>query len=91
MVHFLSGRVIVFEYEISTIIEDGIDRMYRRREQVFYYLTVTNEPYAQPARPEGIDEGILKGIYKFRPAERPEGRPRVFFPRRHEHTRPRPT
>ncbi len=57
-----------FAYEIAVIIQDGIKRMYVDQESVFYYLTVTNEPLAMPAMPEGTDvrEGILKGIYRFR-------------------------
>jgi pyruvate dehydrogenase E1 component len=57
-----------FAYEIATIIEDGIDRMYRKGESIFYYITVMNEPYAMPAMPSGSREGILKGMYRFRAA-----------------------
>src|SRR5882672_3653886 len=57
-----------FAYEIGVIIQDGIKRMYVDQESIFYYLTVTNEPLAMPAMPEGKDvrEGILKGLYRFR-------------------------
>jgi pyruvate dehydrogenase E1 component len=58
-----------FAYETAVIIEDGIRRMYQAQESVFYYLTVTNEPYAMPPMPEGAREGILKGMYKFKTAE----------------------
>jgi pyruvate dehydrogenase E1 component len=57
-----------FAYEIATIIEDGIDRMYRKGESIFYYITVMNEPYAMPAMPLGSREGILKGMYRLRAA-----------------------
>jgi pyruvate dehydrogenase E1 component len=57
-----------FAYEIATIIEDGIDRMYRKGESIFYYVTVMNEPYAMPAMPPGTREGILKGLYRLRGA-----------------------
>ncbi len=57
-----------FAYEIAVIIEDGIDRMYRQGESIFYYITVMNEPYAMPPMPEGAREGILKGMYKYKPA-----------------------
>ncbi len=57
-----------FAYEVATIIEDGIDRMYRKGESIFYYITVMNEPYAMPAMPAGSREGILKGMYRFRAA-----------------------
>ena len=57
-----------FAYEIGVIIQDGIKRMYVDQESIFYYLTVTNEPLAMPAMPEGKDvrAGILKGLYRFR-------------------------
>ena len=57
-----------YAYEIAVIIQDGIRRMYQEQEHLFYYLTMGNEDYAQPAMPEGAAEGILKGIYKFRAA-----------------------
>ena len=57
-----------FAYEIAVIIEDGIRRMYVEQESVFYYLTVMNEQYAMPVMPEGAGPGILKGLYRFRPA-----------------------
>jgi pyruvate dehydrogenase E1 component len=57
-----------FAYEIGVIIQDGIKRMYVDQESILYYLTVTNEPLAMPAMPEGkeVREGILKGLYRFR-------------------------
>ena len=58
-----------FAYELAIIIEDGIRRMYREQESVFYYLTVMNEQYAMPAMPEGVRDGVLKGLYRFKPAE----------------------
>ncbi len=68
-----------YAYEIAVIVRDGIRRMYSARETVYYYLTVQNEPYPQPAMPKGVEEGILKGLYKLRPG--PEGgkRPRVHL------------
>jgi pyruvate dehydrogenase E1 component len=56
-----------FAYEIAVIIQEGIRRMYVEQESIFYYLTVMNEQYAMPAMPEGAKEGILKGLYRFRP------------------------
>ena len=60
-----------FAFELAVIIKEGIHRMYERREDVFYYLTVMNENYAHPPMPDGADvhEGILKGMYKLKPAE----------------------
>ncbi|MBS1830884.1 MAG: pyruvate dehydrogenase (acetyl-transferring), homodimeric type, partial [Acidobacteria bacterium] len=54
-----------YAYEIAVIIQDGIRRMYELGEDRFYYLTIGNENYVQPPMPEGVTEGILKGIYKF--------------------------
>lgn len=68
-----------FSYEIAVIIRDGLKRMYEQQENVFYYLTVQNEPYPQPAMPEGVEEGILRGLYKFRACENAGGRPRIHL------------
>ncbi|HXJ92591.1 MAG TPA: pyruvate dehydrogenase (acetyl-transferring), homodimeric type [Terriglobia bacterium] len=61
-----------FAYEIAVIIRDGIKRMYHDGESIFYYLTLMNEPYAQPAMPPepGVKEGILRGLYKFKASDR---------------------
>ena len=58
-----------FAYEIAVIIQDGIRRMYKDGENIFYYITVMNEPYAMPPMPAGVQDGILKGMYKFRASE----------------------
>ncbi|MFC4610112.1 pyruvate dehydrogenase (acetyl-transferring), homodimeric type [Streptomyces maoxianensis] len=56
-----------FAYEIGVIVKDGLRRMYGpAAENVFYYLTVYNEPKVQPAMPEGVEEGILRGLYRFK-------------------------
>jgi pyruvate dehydrogenase E1 component len=57
-----------YAYELAVIIRDGIRRMYEKGEDVFYYITVMNENYAQPAMPAGAEEGILRGLYKLRSA-----------------------
>ena len=54
-----------YAYELAVIIQDGIRRMYRDQENIFYYLTVMNEQYEMPAMPEGARAGILKGMYRF--------------------------
>ena len=64
-----------FAYEIATIIREGMRRMYEEQEDIFYYLTVGNENYTQPALPEHLEEdeikaGILKGLYKFKPSSK---------------------
>jgi len=68
-----------YSYEIATIVRDGIRRMYADREAVFYYLTVQNEVYNHPPKPEGVDEGMLKGLYKLRPADKPGKKPRIHL------------
>ncbi|HEV3216216.1 MAG TPA: pyruvate dehydrogenase (acetyl-transferring), homodimeric type [Vicinamibacterales bacterium] len=54
-----------FAYELAVIIEDGIRRMYKEQESIFFYLTVMNEQYAMPPMPDGARAGILKGMYRF--------------------------
>jgi pyruvate dehydrogenase E1 component len=66
-----------FAYEIAVILQDGLRRMVKDREDVFYYITLGNENYPMPAKPEGADEGILKGLYPLRHAAGLAGRPRV--------------
>ncbi|MET7361584.1 pyruvate dehydrogenase (acetyl-transferring), homodimeric type [Streptomyces sp. NPDC005562] len=63
-----------FAYEIAAIVKEGLRRMYGEAapgedQNVFYYLTVYNEPMPQPAKPAGVDEGIVKGLYRFNTAE----------------------
>ena len=59
-----------FAFELAHIVENGLHRMYgEAQENIFYYLTVYNEPIFQPAEPEGVDvEGIVKGIHRYSPA-----------------------
>ena len=61
-----------FAYEVGTIIQRGIERMYGPEpEDVFYYLTLYNENFPQPSRPDGVEEGIISGLYHWAPT--PEG------------------
>ena len=55
-----------FAYEIALIVQDGIRAMYKDREDVFYYLTLTNQTYPMPAMPDGVRDGVLRGMYCFR-------------------------
>ncbi|HVL64010.1 MAG TPA: pyruvate dehydrogenase (acetyl-transferring), homodimeric type [Actinomycetota bacterium] len=55
-------------YEVAVIVKEGLRRMFDEDEDVFYYLTLYNEPYPQPEMPSGIEEGILKGLYLYRGA-----------------------
>ncbi len=66
-----------FAYELAIIIEDGIRRMYTEQESIFYYLSVMNEAYPMPAMPDGVQDGILRGLYRFRASPAPESLPRV--------------
>lgn len=56
---------LAFGYEIEMVVRDGIRRMYEEQESVFYYLTVENETYRMPPSPEGCEEGIVRGLYRF--------------------------
>ena len=58
-----------FAYEVAVIVKDGLRRMYQRREDVFYYLTLYNENLEMPAMPAGVEEGIVKGLYRFKRSE----------------------
>lgn len=61
-----------FAYETAAIIQDGIRRMYGPEpEDIFYYVTLYNENYEMPAMPEGVGDGILKGLYKFAGSQNP--------------------
>ncbi len=55
-----------YHYEIALIVKDGLKRMYVDQEDIFYYLTVYNENYAQIPMPDGCEEGVLKGMYKLK-------------------------
>ena len=57
-----------YVYELAVVIQDGIRRMYENGEDIFYYITMYNEDYPMPAMPEGAAEGILRGLYKLKPA-----------------------
>jgi pyruvate dehydrogenase E1 component len=68
-----------FAFEIAIIIQDGIRRMYVDGESIFYYLTVGNEPLPMPAMPDGpgIRDGILKGMYLFKPSQKKDAKLRA--------------
>jgi len=55
-----------FAYEVAVIIVDGMKRMFVDGEEIFYYLTLYNENYTMPPMPEGVQEGILRGLYRFK-------------------------
>ncbi len=66
-----------FAYELAVIIQDGMRRMYQEQEDVFYYITVMNENYTHPAMPEGVEKGILRGMYLFAEGKGQKNQPRV--------------
>jgi pyruvate dehydrogenase E1 component len=59
-----------FGYEIAVIVADGLRRMYSAGEEMFYYLALYNDNYPMPPMPEGVEDGILKGLYKFKAGEK---------------------
>ena len=67
-----------YSYEIAVIVQDGIRRMYEMGDSRFYYLTAYNENYAQPKMPDGVQEGILKGLYRFQPASNGPAQVQLF-------------
>ena len=66
-----------FAYEMAVILQDGIRRMYKDGESIFYYITVMNEPYAMPPMPGNVKDGILRGMYRFRQAANPKSKLRA--------------
>ncbi|MDE1161274.1 MAG: pyruvate dehydrogenase (acetyl-transferring), homodimeric type [Acidobacteriaceae bacterium] len=80
--HVLAGTIPTcvtydpaYVYELAVIVQDGMKRMYENSENCFFYITMYNEDYINPAMPEDADgklrEGILRGIYKFKAADKP--------------------
>jgi pyruvate dehydrogenase E1 component len=72
-IHLMAGMIPncvsydpTFAYEIAVILQDGLRRMYGNGEDIFYYITVENENYPHPAMPDGVEEGIRKGLYLLR-------------------------
>ena len=71
--HILAGTIPncvsydpTYSYEVAVIVQDGLRRMYNEKESVFYYLAVMNENYPHEDMPEGVEEGIIKGMYKLK-------------------------
>ncbi|NQY42655.1 MAG: pyruvate dehydrogenase (acetyl-transferring), homodimeric type, partial [Legionellales bacterium] len=58
-----------FSFELAVIVQEGLKRMYKDQEDIFYYITVTNENYHHPQMPEGISDGIIKGMYLYKSTE----------------------
>ena len=70
-----------YGYELAVIVQDGLRRMYGEGEEIFYYLSVYNEDYEHPPIPDGINDGILKGMYALNSTDSSGGqksRPQLF-------------
>jgi len=67
-----------YVYELAAIVQDGLRRMYQENEQVFYYITMYNEDYAMPEMPEGVQQGIVRGIYKLKAAPKGKATAQLF-------------
>jgi pyruvate dehydrogenase E1 component len=76
--HILAGTIPncisydpTFSYEVAVIVQHGLQRMFVDQEDVFFYLTLMNENYQHPDMPMGAEEGIIKGLYRFRKTANP--------------------
>jgi len=83
--HILAGTIPncitydpTFQYEVAVIVHNGLKRMFVDQEDVFFYLTLMNENYAHPDMPMGVEDEIVKGLYRFRQTKKP-GKKHVNF------------
>src|ERR1700759_5631962 len=67
-----------YAFEMAVVLQDGLRRMYEVGEDVFYYITMYNEDYAMPEMPEGSRDGIIRGLYKFKPAAKGKATVQLF-------------
>jgi len=79
--HILAGTIPncvsydpTFGYEVAVIVQDGLRRMFVDQEDVYFYITVGNENYPHPAMPDGVEEGIKRGLYRFAATDAPNER-----------------
>ncbi|MFC0813578.1 pyruvate dehydrogenase (acetyl-transferring), homodimeric type, partial [Paracoccus panacisoli] len=79
--HILAGTIPncisydpTFQHEVAVIVHHGLTRMFRDQEDVYFYLTLMNENYSQPDMPDGVENGIIRGLYRFREAAQPAER-----------------
>jgi pyruvate dehydrogenase E1 component len=61
---------VSFAFELAIIIRDGLRRMYQDGENIYYYITLQNEDYPMPAAPAGVEEGVIKGMYRYQATEK---------------------
>ena len=66
-----------YSYELAVIIQSGLKCMFEDKENYFYYLTTMNENYIQPAMPEGVEEGIVRGIYPLKRSQKVTSKKKV--------------
>ncbi|CUJ92589.1 pyruvate dehydrogenase (acetyl-transferring), homodimeric type [Shimia thalassica] len=76
--HILAGTIPncvtydpTFQHEVAVIVQHGLKRMYEDQEDVFFYLTLMNENYAHPDMPMGVEDEIIKGLYRFKDVKKP--------------------
>lgn len=67
-----------FGYEMAVIIQQGLNEMFAQEKDVFYYIMAMNERYIQPEMPTGVEEGIIKGMYLYRKAEKAKNHVQLF-------------
>ena len=68
-----------FAFEVATIVADGLRRMYAEGEEIYYYIALYNENHLMPPMPEGVEDGILKGLYRFKAGpERKKAKAHIF-------------
>ena len=67
-----------YNYELAILVQDGLRRMYADGEDVYFYLSVYNDTYPHPAKPDGCEEGVARGIYKLKSVEGKNGRAQLF-------------
>jgi pyruvate dehydrogenase E1 component len=68
-----------FAYEIAVIVREGLRRMLEDGDSVIYYLTIMNEFYTMPPQPRGVEEDILKGLYRFKASSRKRAKPKAHL------------
>ena len=63
-----------YAYELAIIFKDGIQKMFVEQQNYYYYITVTNENYEQPKQPKGVEQDVIKGLYKVSSCSKPQVR-----------------
>ena len=76
--HILAGTIPncitydpTFQYEVAVIVQNGLKRMYVDQEDVFFYLTLMNENYSHPDMPMGVEQDIIRGLYRLKEVAKP--------------------